>query len=189
MQLVELRKLSRPHFPLLACDELSVRLLNPGKCSLQAVVIRLRDRIEFVIVATGAADREAEESRARGRTISSSVFARICAAAFASWLPTSSYGPATRNAGADLHSGRPCELIAGEVLDDEPVERFVVVDRANDVVAKRPGVVSDHVALETVAFAKADHVEPMPPPPLAVARAGEQPIDKPLVGVRRWIPR
>ena len=96
--------------------------------------------------------------------------------------------PSHEEAGADFHRGLAgCELVTGEVLDDEAIERFVFVQRANDIVAKRPRIISDQVSLKTLALAKQNDIEPMSPPPFAIARAGEKTIDKALVSVRRRI--
>ena len=85
------------------------------------------------------------------------------------------------------------ELVAGELPADEPVVGHVVVERLDHEVAIAPGVRAVVVVLEAVGLGVADQVEPVPRPALAVVRAGEQPVDQPLVGVgagrRRRRPR
>ena len=73
------------------------------------------------------------------------------------------------------------------MFDHQSVKGLVVVERSNDVVAKRPGVVDHMVDLETGAFTEPHHIEPMPPPLLAVARRRQQPIDEFFVCVGRRV--
>ena len=63
------------------------------------------------------------------------------------------------------------EHVAGELLLDEPVVRLVGVERADDVVAVRPGVGPRLVLVVAVRLAVVDDVEPVPRPALAVVRA------------------
>ena len=48
----------------------------------------------------------------------------------------------------------PPDDVAGEMFDDQPVKRLVVVERSDAEVAKWPEVVDDEVAFEAVALAK-----------------------------------
>ena len=52
--------------------------------------------------------------------------------------------------------------------------------RGDDVIAIAPGVAVGHVLVEAVGVGVAGHVEPVPAPPLAVRRRGQQPIDHPI---------
>ena len=63
------------------------------------------------------------------------------------------------------------------MLHDQSVKRLVFVERANHVVAIRPGIVDHVIDFKPGAFAEADDVEPMPSPLLAVAGRCEQSID------------
>ena len=76
------------------------------------------------------------------------------------------------------------QLVAGQLLVHELIERLVGVERANHVVAILEGPGADRV-LRCAAFAVgvAGHVEPMPGPAFAVVRRREQPIDQFFVGV------
>ena len=77
--------------------------------------------------------------------------------------------------------------VAGQMLVDQSVKGLVLIERSNDVVAKRPGLVDHMVDLETSAFTEPHHIEPMPPPLLAVVRGCQQPIDDSFVCVRRRV--
>ena len=81
------------------------------------------------------------------------------------------------------------ELVGGDLLDEELVVRQVLVERADDAVAVGVGVRVAPLFLEDVALGVgvAGDVEPVPPPPLAVAGRGEQAVDHLLVGVGRRV--
>ena len=77
--------------------------------------------------------------------------------------------------------------VAGDLLPDELVVGQVAVERLDHPVAVAPGVVADVVALEALALAEPDDVEPVPRPALAVAGRGEQAVDQLLVGAGRRV--
>ena len=79
------------------------------------------------------------------------------------------------------------QLVAGELFGHEPVVRLVAVERVDHVVAIFPGVGAVVVVNVAGAVGIARHVEPMPPPTLAVVRRGEQAIHYLLPRVRRGI--
>ena len=79
------------------------------------------------------------------------------------------------------------DLVAGDLLGQEAVERLVAVQRVDHVVAEPPGVGDVPVVLVPLGLGEPDHVEPVLRPALAVAGAGEQPVDQPLVGVGRRV--
>ena len=88
-------------------------------------------------------------------------------------------GAADDEAGRFIHA----ERVAGELLEDEAIERLVFVERADDVVAIRPRVPARGVGFEAVRFREADDVEPMARPTFSLLRRGEQPFDQPPIGV------
>jgi len=75
-------------------------------------------------------------------------------------------------------------LVASELLEQEAVIGFVIVEGANDVIAVTPGIVAVRVVLETIGLGKADNVEPVLAPVLPIVRIGEQALDQILPGVR-----
>ena len=88
---------------------------------------------------------------------------------------------AIRVSACDLAFG---QLIAGELLEDEPIEGLVGIEGADHVIAIPPGERLGGVALVAVGLGVPDQVEPVPRPALAVGRAGEQVVDQPLDRVR-----
>ena len=163
-----------------------VVFLRRGQERLEAVVVFLRDRVELVIVAAGTADRQAEEHD-RGRV---GHLGQHFVAAEGDFLVAGVPPDRTEavEAGRDLQFvAVGIDLVAGQLLQHEAVERLVVVERLDDVVAvaPRPGAVA--VVLEALGLGVAHDIEPVPAPLLAVVRGREQPIDQLLVGVGRRI--
>ena len=78
------------------------------------------------------------------------------------------------------------EQIAGQLQADEFVIGEIAIESGHDPVAVGPGVGPGQVAFEAVAFAEADHVEPVPGPTFAVMGARQQAIDQALDKHRRW---
>ena len=74
--------------------------------------------------------------------------------------------------------------VAGELLDREPIERHVALERRDDPVAIAPSELADLVVFEPVRFGEPRQVEPMLRPAFAVTRRGQQPINEALVSVR-----
>ena len=152
---------------------------DPFEGGADTVIVFGRDGVELMVVATGAVDRQSEESAARrgdhvverggaddllgGDVLVAHVVIR-----------TSHEERAT-----DLDRGvELAEHVTGEVLAHELVEGLIVVQRADDVVAERVEVIDDEVTLEAVAFAEADDVEPVATPVFAVTRGGQQAVDE-----------
>ena len=76
------------------------------------------------------------------------------------------------------------QFIAGQLLADEAVERFVGVETADHVIAIAPGIRLVAVALVAVGLGVAHQVEPVPTPFFAVVRGVQQAVDQALVGIR-----
>ena len=70
-----------------------------------------------------------------------------------------------------------------KLLLHELREGRVLVEGADNVVAVGPGIEAKVIGLVAVALGKANDVEPVPAPALAVVWARQQPIDQPFVGV------
>ena len=137
----------------------------------QPVIVLRGDRIEFVVVAARTVDRHPQKRPTRRRN-------EIVEGRRANILPSRHIlitdvvvRPGDEKRAADF-SFRPVltDQIAGEMFDYELIERLVVVERADHVVAKRPEIVDEKIPLETIALTKANDVEPVPPPALAVGR-------------------
>ena len=131
----------------------------------------------FITVATMS-------SRSRLRVIFlSSVPSR------SSTWPTKSHGPAAQKT-QERRCRRACRertrrrQFAPQRIENRDVSSLKASD---DVIAIGPGVRPYLVLVVAVGVAVVDDIEPMAGPALAVARRGQQPIDQPLVCVRRVI--
>jgi hypothetical protein len=164
----------------------NIVFLGRREVGLQPVVILLRDRLQLVVVAAGAADRHPQECSADDvgplgqHLVAGQGDLRIAGVAADRPQPVEDAG------GEQLVVVRT-KLVAGNLLTHELVVRLVGIERANHIIAEPPRI--RHVPVVLVAFGLgiADDVEPVLPLPLAEAGAGDQPIGKPLVGIGRFI--
>ena len=172
---------------LVACGSLDVRrgvavlhraalLRHVVEVREELVELALRNRVELVVVAPGAADREAEP-HGRGRIHAvHDVLHRVL------FRHDAAFGVApvvAVEAGRDaLVERRTRQHVARELLDGEPVERQVAVVRLDHPVAPAP-----HVALAVGLVAVSVRVpggfEPAPGHALAVPRRREQAVGQP----------
>ena len=125
------------------------------KSGADAVVILCGNGIKLVIVAACAVDGEAKESAAGGRDHVIQSGGTDVLLRDDILIADIIIGPCDEEGAADADLRIVWrDDIARKVLDDELVERFVVVDGLDDVVAERPKVINDEVALEAIAPAK-----------------------------------
>ena len=77
------------------------------------------------------------------------------------------------------------------MLRQEPVVGLVFVERPNHVVAIAPDPLVQEVAYQISRVVSLIHVarsiEPVPAPPLAVVRGGQQAVNQPLVSIRSGV--
>ncbi len=85
-----------------------------------------------------------------------------------------------------LRQRGPGQQVAGDLLDREPVERLVGVERGDHPVAPRPHGTGE-VVLKTVGVGVAGAVEPVHGHAFAVRRRCQQSFDQPLVGAGRAV--
>ena len=142
-------------------------MIDSGKDRLNRVVIALRDRVELVVVTAGTPEGQAKECRSRrvdqvGEFVLTLHQRQVDVLAFDDVVR-----PRDKEACRDVGS----QSVASDLLADELIVRLVVVQRADHVVAVWPGVRPLAVRFESVGLAKANQVEPVPRPALAVARA------------------
>ena len=152
----------------------------------QPVVILRRNRIELVIMATRAADGQAEHRGADGR---GHVVKFIVALLFRLVGGDLCGVCAGGKKSGGLHGKQAVRLqfVAGDLPLHEAVVGQVLVERADDEVAVVISIGPIIILLVAVTLRKTGEVEPMPAPPLAVVRTGQQAVNQPLVGVRRLV--
>ena len=129
----------------------------------ETVVVVLPDRIELVVVATGAVDREAHHASAeRGDQIVDVVPAALRVVLLAEQHARSH----AKEAGRDQCFLRlPIHLVAGDLFCEEQVVRLVLIERVDYIVAVPPRVRPVVILLEAVRVGIARDVEPVTAPP------------------------
>ena len=142
---------------------------------LERVMVFLRDRIELVVVARGAADGQSQEHRARGvRAILDVLKAHF----FFDDAVLIGRRVVSDEAGCDaLIERRIRQKVARELLDGKSIEWLVAVERPDYPVAIRPDAAAIVVVVKAVGVAVTRRIEPIPRAVLAVLRRGQQPVD------------
>ena len=162
----------------------SVEGVGAGEDPGERVIIPSWNRIELVIVATCAADCQAEEPARSGidLIIDDLEFGVLRAGL------VESFGADGEEAGGDqkLVPFRLIlvrEEIAGDLFMDEAIIRLIGVEGIDHVVAIFPGVGIVQIAVESGGFPKAGDVEPVPAPLFPELTRGQKMVDQILVGV------
>ena len=150
----------------------------------QAVVVLLRDGVDFVVMAARAIHGEAEECLAGRRydVVEAVVAGQLAVGGFV--VPDAEAVEAGGNQGVGVGRGK---FVTGELLAEEAVVGLVAVEGADDVVAEAPGVGLVAVALVAVALGETHEVEPVAAPLLAIARRVEQAVNQLLPCARRFV--
>ena len=142
--------------------------------SQELVELGLRDRVELMVVAAGAAHRQAEEDGGRRLDAVDGVLDPPF------FLDRACFGDRAIIAvesGGDLLGQRGCgQQVAGNLFGQETVERLVAVICGDDPVAPGPHD-PGKVVLKSVGIGKAGAVEPFHRHALAVERRSQQPVD------------
>ena len=148
------------------------------------VVVDLRERLELVVMAAGAAERDSQKRRSRRAEHVVKLIVAVNRRFGRLIVPRAQ----TQKRGGDL-SGRvrPFDFIAGKLLGHESAIRFVAIERVDDIVAVSPRVRLGAVALVAVGLGESHNVQPVPAEALAVMRAGQQAIDHSGNGIRRSV--
>ncbi len=154
----------------------------------EAVVFTLGDGIEFVVVAAGAVDGEAEGG---GEDLGDDVV-EVAGAGGATEHVALGFDVADevpRSGGEEsgCDDGRGVawgEDIACDLFAEKAVVGFVVVEGIDDIIAVAPCVWADLVTFESVGVGVVGDVEPVPSPAFAVVGGGEEFVDEFFVGER-----
>ena len=160
--------------------------LRGGKIRLQAVIVLLQDRIDFVVVAAGAADGQPEDGGADDVGALDEDFVAADGDVLVAGIAADRAEAVKPRGGCQLGIVRR-DFVAGDLLGEKLVERFVAVQRVDHVVAEAPGFRKTAVILEALGLGEAHHVEPVAREMLAVVRTREQAIDDALVSVGRFV--
>ena len=168
----------------------------PRKKLSKRIVVGLADRIEFVIVATRTAESQPEKcGSGRDHDIVEVVVLgheRAVRLIIPNMEAIESGGhdrvapflAGTRTTGGGMLG----DFIARQLLADELVVRFIVVERINDVISIAPGVRLLAIALVAIAFGIAHQIQPVSSPALAIMGRSEQSIDQSFPLCIGWLP-
>ena len=147
----------------------------------EAVVVARGQRLELVVVTTGAADGEAEKGLPGGADDVVELIVAIRGGISGFIIPMTE----AKKAGGDVRFERAVrQFVTCELLDDEAVEGFVLVERLNDVIAVAPDEGLLGIALVAVGIGVAHHIQPVACPAFAVCGASEEVVDD---CIERWV--
>ena len=154
----------------------------------QPVVVRRGYRIELVVVTTCTSQCQSKERPAhRVELLVDDVHPHLGLVCLGQHLGANAEEPRRDQLIMLLGLTVKRHQIAGQLLDDEPIERLVAVERRHDIVPVPPGVAVGNVLVEPVGIRVAGHVEPMSSPAFPVSRRRQQAAHNPRERVRRPI--
>ena len=154
----------KPRFADLESFRRDRRLAGTGQHAVERVVILGRDRIELMVVASGAGDRQAHEAPA------DDVDPIVNHVMDIAHEPAAEREkPERRERSLALFWGKP---VGRDLLDQESVVGQVTIKRIDDIVAIGVGPVKISVLEQNIALGIGipGDVEPVSPPSLAIAR-------------------
>ena len=180
-----------------ARGEVALFALGGGEGGQHPVVVARRDRVELVVVAAGAADRQTEHrGPGRGQHVVQLVVAVLGALQRRALAGVGEDDDRPRRQEAGRRQrGRVVGpvLVAGQLPFDERVEGKIVVEGVDHEIAVEVRIRTIPIRFVAVAVGVAHGVEPVSAPALAVMRVGQEAVDQLLVGVpgpgRRRTPR
>ena len=157
--------------------DLEIGLIHIVEEGEEPVILALGDRVVLVVVALGAADRQAEEDRAGGADpvddrLDSELLDVDPPLLVDRRIPVEPRGDPLRERGTWAE-------IAGELIDHELVERPVGVEGGDDPITVLPDGARG-VDIEAVGIGITRLVEPGASPSLAEVRRGQEAIDDAL---------
>ena len=159
-------------------------LLDVGEERLHRVEVPREERIEFVVVAFGAAERAAEPHGAQRAHAIGAVLREVLLGLKAAF-GRRAIQPVVRRRDA-LLGRRVRQQVAGDLLARELIERLVASKRPQHVIAIRPRG-NRVVAVESGGIRVADAIEPVHRALLGVVRRGQKPVDGSFVRVGRRV--
>ena len=158
--------------------------MDVGEERPEGVEVPLRERVELMVVALGAAGRLAQPRRADRADAVRQHALLVVLGLGPAFLGGQQQAVETRaHLGLDIGVR---QQVARHLLQGETVEALVLVEAPDDVIAVGPDI-ARRVAVVADGVGVPHHVEPALGHALAVVRAGQQPFHEPGVGVGRAI--
>ena len=147
------------------------RALQRIEHSNQAVVVACAQGLKLVIMAARTADGQAQEGLPGGAHDVIELIVAIRRRIGGFIIPVTQ----AKKPGGDFCLQRTVrQFIARQLFEHEAVEGLVVVQRTDDIVTVAPHKRLLSITLVAVAVGVAHHIQPVPGPALAIARAFEQ---------------
>ena len=166
------------------CERIIVAEVCTGEECLKLVIVGLRNWVELVVMAAGAADRQPQEHKPRrlGDVVerilaAQALIVQINHVGVASIEPRGDEGPRIVRT----------NFVAGKLQADENVVRQIAVQGLDDPVSISPGVGPGLVELEAVGLGKARQVKPVLRPALAKLGARKQTVDQAVIRLGRSV--
>ena len=163
---------------VLGTPPLSFSITHSCEYGLQIVVVLLRDRVELVIVAPRAADREAKKNGTCGFHDFIQLVLTLLRFEFGVLIHRAVIRSGYQEAGCGVF----LDLVASELLENELVVRLVRIQGPDDIVSIGPRVGKPEIHLVARRFSKPHKVQPMLRPALTVTWAGQGPLNHTFVG-------
>ena len=153
----------------------------------QRVVVPNRDGIELVVVATGAAQGQPQESPEAGvQLFVDDVHPHLHGVVFRQHLGTQGEESGGRPAlQRGLQITRIGQEVSRQLLSHEQIVGLVPVEGLDHVIPIAEGGRMRHVLVQPVGIGVAGHVQPVAAPALSIAGRGQETFDQPGVGARR----
>src|SRR4030095_3459161 len=143
----------------------------PEDRRLHGVIVLLRNRSEFVVVAARALNRKSEYSTSDGSENIVEVIKTSLGSVLFSEVHSRSVAQETGgNSGIDVSV---FNLVTGDLLFYKDVVRFVLVKSPDHIVSIQPGVRTIIIMLKAVGISVTRDVQPVAAPSLAVMWCGE----------------
>ncbi len=163
-----------PYFRIGPLQQGALAMLDSGKHGLQSVIVFLQDRIEFVVVATGAAHCQTQKGGA-GRIHEIRQFVLS--------LHQRQIDIRTLDdvvGAADQETGRFIDspAIACQLFDQKIPVGLVLVQGLNHVIAIIPGVAAVPIDFVSGGLTKPHHVQPVPGPAFSIVVTLQYLIDQ-----------
>ena len=158
-----------PNFKLAGGGQGSRALTGSIINRLKAVIIGLLNRVEFMVVTACASHSQAEEC---GTGCHHGVVNCICTnlGGLNRILIANIVERTNRQKCNTEHVVRSvrCHGIACNMLSNELIERFVLIQRSNHIIAKRPRVIDQNISLKTIRLTKPGDIKPVAAPAFAI---------------------
>ena len=162
-----------------SADAVAAEALSALEDGGEGVVVLMRDGIEFVLVAAGAAEREAHEGAAHDvDLLIDHIHAQLVLVRLGEDLGTEIEETGGRDATLAYFDILGLHEIASKLLDHELIKGQIIIEGLHDVVAVTPRGAKRDVFIQTIRVRVTRHIQPVTAPLLAIGMRGQQAVDE-----------